>query len=276
MPILCQIVNLSLQSGFVPHSLKQAILKPLLKKASLDHILSNFRSISNLEFVAKLTGKVVANRLVSYLEQNHLDEPLQSAYKKFHSCETALVRVHNDMLCAIDERCCVVLLLLDLSAAFDTVDHNILPQRLHSRFLVRGKALDWFASYLADRTQSVIINNTKLKPYPLECGVPQGSILEPILYLLYTSPLADILKHHNMCYHLYADDTQRYVSFVTNDDNALNSSITKIENCLSDINLWMTANKLKLNKSKTDLIYLYSRHNPQTSFVMLELYLIVL
>ena len=111
----------------MPHSLNQAILKPLLKKASLDHeILSNFRPISNLKFVAKLFVKVVANRLVSYLEQNHLDEPLQSAYKKFHSCETALVRVQNDMLCAIDKRCCVALLLLDLSAAFDTVDHNIL------------------------------------------------------------------------------------------------------------------------------------------------------
>ena len=245
-----------MESGCVPHNLKQAILKPLLKKASLDHeILSNFRPISNLKFVGKLTGKVVLNRLVSYLEQNHLDEPLQSAYKKFHSCETALVRVHNDMLCAIDKRCCVALLLLDLTAVFDTVDHKILLQRLHSRFSVRGKALDWFASNLADRTQSVIINSTKSKPYPLECGVPQGSILGPILYLLYTSPLAEILKHHNMCYHLYADDTQMYVSSATNDDNSLNSSITKIENCLSDL---------------IYLIYLYSRHNPQTSLPSIQ------
>ena len=90
------------------------------------------------------------------------------------------------------------------------------------------------------------------------------------LYLLYTSPLAEILKHHNMCYHLYANDTQIYVSFATNDDNSPNSSITKIENCLSDINLWMTANKLKLNKSKTDLIYIYSRNNPQTSLPSIQ------
>ena len=168
----------------------------------MDHeILSNFRPIPNLKFVAKLTGKVIANRLVSYLEQNHLDEPLQSAYKKFHSCETALVRVQNDMLCAIDKRCCVVLLLLDLSAAFNTVDHSILLQRLHSRFSLRGKALDWFASYLADRTQSVVINSTKSKPYPLECGVPQGSILGRILYLLYTSIIDRPTVRQEIDYH---------------------------------------------------------------------------
>ena len=93
--------------------------------------------------------------------------------------------------------------------------------------------------------------------------------IEPILYLLYTSPLVDILKHHNVCYPLYADDTQLYVCFATNDDNSLNNSITKIENCLSDINLW-TVNKVKLNNSKTDLIYLYSRHNPQTSLPSIQ------
>ena len=93
--------------------------------------------------------------------------------------------------------------------------------------------------------------------------------IEPILYLLYTSPLVDILKHQNVCHPLYADDTQLYVCFATNDDNSPNNSITKIENCLSDINLW-TVNKVKLNNSKTDLIYLYSRHNPQTSLPSIQ------
>ncbi|KAK2560484.1 putative RNA-directed DNA polymerase from transposon BS [Acropora cervicornis] len=174
--------------------------------------------------------------MVSYLEQNHLDEPVQSTSKKFHSCDTALVRMHHDMLSAIDKRCCVALLLLDLSATSDTVDHNILLQRVRSRFSVRG--LDWFASYLADRTRSAIINNAKSNTYPLEYGVPQGSKLGPIVYLSYISPLTDILKHHNMCYqepvlgswcyYVYADDSQMDVSFATNDDNCLNSSITKI------------------------------------------------
>ena len=103
--------------------------------------------------------------------------------KRLHSCETALVRGHNDMLCVIKKRCCVALLLLDLRAAFDTVDNNNLLQRLYPRFSVRGKVLDGFSSYLADRTQSVIINNAKSKLYPLECGVTQGSILG--LYPLY-------------------------------------------------------------------------------------------
>ena len=92
-----------------------------------------------------------------YLEENNLNEPLQSAYKQYHSCETALVRVQNDILLSIDNQQCVVLLLLDLSAAFDTVDHGILLQRLSTNFGIKGKALDWFTSYLTDRSQFVSI-----------------------------------------------------------------------------------------------------------------------
>ena len=126
--------------------------------------------------------------MVSYLEQNHLDEPVQSASKKFHSCETALVRMHHDMLSAIDKRCCLALLLLDLSTASDTVDHNILLQRLRSRFSVRGKALDWFASYLADRTKSAIINNAKSNTYSLECGHHKDRYWD-LYYTFHTSHL---------------------------------------------------------------------------------------
>ena len=111
LPTLCRIVNLQLspESGYVPPSLKTAVLLPLLKKSSLDNeILSNYRSISNLKVISKLIDKVVTVRLQDYLESNQLNEPLQSAYKRFHSCETALVRVHNDILRAIDDRHCVV------------------------------------------------------------------------------------------------------------------------------------------------------------------------
>ena len=114
-------------------------------------ILSNYRPISNLKVISKIIEKVVAVRLQDYLESNQLNEPLQSAYKLFHSCETALVRVHNDILRAIDDRHCVILLLLDLSAAFDTVDHDILLTRLKSKFSICGTALEWFRSYLTKK-----------------------------------------------------------------------------------------------------------------------------
>ena len=127
---------MSLQSGHFPPSLKTAVLSPPLKKANLDHeVLANYRPISNLKVISKIIEKVVAERVQKYLEANQLTEPLQSAYKPFHSCETALVRVHNDILVATDKRYCVMLLLLHLSAAFDTVDHDILLTRLHSNTL---------------------------------------------------------------------------------------------------------------------------------------------
>ena len=144
---------MSLESGHFLSSLKTAVLSPLLTKANLDHeVLANYRPISDLKVISKIIEKVVAVRLQKYLEANQLNEPRQSAYKPFHSCETALVRVHNDILVAIDKRHCVMLLLLDLSVAFDTVDHDILLTRLHSKYSISGIALDWFCSYLTNRS----------------------------------------------------------------------------------------------------------------------------
>ena len=127
LPTLCKVVNLSLESGYLPSSLKTAVLTPLLKKPSLDHeIVRNYIPTSNLTVVSKIIEKVLAVRFNEYMPSTHLQEPLQLAYKPFHSCATALSRVYNDVMRAIDNRQCLILFLLDLSAAFDTVAHEIL------------------------------------------------------------------------------------------------------------------------------------------------------
>ena len=161
---------------------------PLLKKTNLDtEDFKNFRPVTNLPFVSKLIEKSVAVQLVQYIDDNNFDEKLQSAYKKLHSTETALLRIHDDILRTVDRGCTVVSLLLDLSAAFDTVDHGLLLPRLNTRFGVKGKVLAWFKSYLTDRSQFVSINGSNSSHSDLMFGVPQGSVLGPILYLLYVS-----------------------------------------------------------------------------------------
>ena len=199
LPVITDIVNLSLENASVPTAFKQAVVDPILKKDSLDHeIFKNFRPISNFSFISKATEKVVAERLNCHLENANLHETFQSAYKKGYSTETAPTHIHNDILCAIDDNECVILVLLDLSAAFDTVDHNILIERQKHRFGITRKALTWIKSYLCERTQFVKIGSKRSNNHKLCCGVPQSSVLGPILYSMYTAPLADVISKHGM------------------------------------------------------------------------------
>ena len=147
-------------------------------------------------------------------------------------------------------------------AAFDTVDHLILLNRLGNRFGICGWALAWFKSYLSDRFHLVSIRGARSATRPLSCAVPQGSVLGPILYLLSTSPLGDIIRRYNMGFHFYAHDTQLYLSFSSLDGDDKVSSVAQIESCVRDIDLWMARNKLKLNRDKTELLVIGSKHRP--------------
>ena len=189
----------------------------------------------------------------------------QSAYREGHSVETALVRVHNDIMRVFDDKKSVILVLLDLSAAFDTVDHDRLLAVLNSRIGITGAALGWFESYLKGRTQHVAIKNVQSSMTKLKCGVPQGSVLGPVLFTTYLLPLGDILRKFGAQFHCYADDTQLYIPFSQNDNSCLGS----IEECVSEIQIWMKANFLKLNAEKTEkwlfcLLHILPRHGRMT------------
>jgi hypothetical protein len=240
-----------LSNARVPVNFKRAVIRPLLKKPDLDKdILKNYRPVSNLPFISKLLERIVASRLDTHLSEHGLLDTYQSAYRKHHSTETALLKVVNDIIEDLDKGSNVALVLLDLSAAFDTIDHNILLKRLSHSYGITDNALSWLRSYLTERKQCVSIDSMTSKDITLEFGVPQGSVLGPKAFSMYTLPLGNILRHHGASYHIYADDTQYYVKINSN----WASTLTQIENCISDVNEWMNHNFLKLNQDKTEFI----------------------
>uniref|UniRef100_A0A3Q3R0V1 Reverse transcriptase domain-containing protein n=1 Tax=Monopterus albus TaxID=43700 RepID=A0A3Q3R0V1_MONAL len=185
-PTLVNLINGSLRSGLVPTALKHAIVRPLLKKVNLDPAdPANFHPISLLPFLAKVMEKVVLTQLQSHLEGLDIADKFQSGFKARHSTESALLRVHNDIAMALDAKHPIILALLDLSAAFDTVDHAVLLSTLEHLVGLRGTVLNWFSSFLRDRTFSVIIDEFSSDTVQLTSGIPQGSTLEPLLFSLY-------------------------------------------------------------------------------------------
>ena len=157
----------------------------------------------------------------------------------------------DDINLNIDNGKVTALTLLDLSAAFDTIDHDILITRLSTWYGISGTALSWFTSCLTDRQQAIKIGNCFSDMLPTSCGVPQGSVLGPLLFTLYTTPLSSVIQSHNLDHHLYADDTQIYVSLTTPDTCR---SLNQLRDCLQDVSLWMKNSKLKLNADKTEFL----------------------
>ena len=253
--LITKLINSSLESSYVPRLFKSSHVKPLLKKPGLDtNELKNYRPVSNLPFVSKVLEKVVDVQIEQHLSENKLHELHQSAYRKFHPTETALLKVQNDTLKSLDMGNITILVLLDLSAAFDTIDHGILLRLLEQHFYISGKPLAWMKSYLTDRHQSVYINNVLSDPVLMKYSVPRGSVLGPKNYVMYTKPVGTICRRQDLDHHFYADDSQLYLSFQPNDHVSRDEAVRRVELCLNDITRWMNHNMLKLNADKTELI----------------------
>ena len=238
---------------------KTALVTPLLKKQGLELSFPNYRPVSNLSFVSKLVERASVNQLTSHMEQNFPLPSHQSAYRSFHSTETALIKVQSDILLNMDSQKLTLLVMLDLSAAFDTIDHTVMIETLDHETGTTGVALDWFASYLKGRTQKVQISGSHSRDYHLRYGVPLGSCLGPLLFTVYAASLFKVLGKHLPEAHGYADDHQLYLAFkpdkVTDEDRALSA----LQDCINDVRQWMLSNKLKINDKKTEFLILGSK-----------------
>jgi len=265
-PFITIIINKSLREGYVPPSQKVAIIRPRLKKQGLDVSLpSNYRPISNLTFLSKLLERVVDVQLSNFLADTKALPLRQSAYRKYHSTETALLKVHSDICSSIDNGNAVLLGLLDLSSAFDTVDYDILLMRLRRSYGIVGVVHAWITSYLQDRTCYVLVNEQISRTITLVCGVPQGSVLGPKLWLLYIGELDNLIAGEGFNYHGYADDTQIYNHCATSAEGTVSLS-NQFAVCVTKLLNWMKSNRLQLNPDKTECIWIRSPHCQFNSF----------
>ena len=209
---ITNIINYSLREGSFPNCFKTANVTPLLKKPNLDRNLKNYRLVSNLSFISKLIEKVVAKQLNNYIDSEGLSNVNQSAYRRLHSTESALLKIQNSIAALMDSGKPVARTLLDLSAAFDTIDYDILFNSLRDWFGVDGTVLSWIKSYLSNRKQKVKLGNSFSDAFSLPYGVPQGSVLGPLLFFLPSIlPLSVISFPISMSPTIYMPMTPKYI-----------------------------------------------------------------
>ena len=247
LPSITSIVNASLQSSAMPANMKSALVHPLQKKLGLALIKKNYRPVSNLSYIPKVIEQAVCSQLTRYIETTGKLKECQSAYRDGHSTETALLKVKTDFLSSIDDKG-----VMCLSVAFGMITHDILLNRLKHHFGVTENVLDWIRSYLTQWEQSEVIADEK-SPITLKQGVPQGSVLGPVLFTLYMSPLGDLCQAHGLTFHGYADDSQNYLFFQSSVKGLREQYIEVLNNCLPNIRIWMQTNFLKLSE-KTEFI----------------------
>lgn len=248
--IFKHIINLSFRKGVFPDKLKLAKVIPVHKSGSKEDI-NNYRPISILPVFSKIMEKAISTRLVNFLENNNLLSNSQFGFRQNRSTESALIQFVNNVYNCLEEKLFVAGVFIDLSKAFDSLDHNILIEKL-KHVGIRGTPLQLFKSYLDSRSQAVYCNSSKSEFKLISKGVPQGSILGPILFLIYINDITRASSKFQFV--IYADDTNLLLA-----DKNINSLYTNLNNELKCIARWVKCNKLKLNVSKTNYMLFQNR-----------------
>lgn len=259
LPVITAIINESIASGTFPDCWKLAVIKPIPKKSNPASV-NDLRPISLLPCLSKILEKVVCIQLIKYLEEHNILPQLQSGFRRGHSTSTALLDVVDNLLLAQDQGMCSVLVLLDFSRAFDSINISLLLSKL-AFYGFTSNSIKWFENYLSNRRQCVELrmadgSSVRSAWQSVPRGVPQGSILGPILFILYS---ADIIKNISHCqFHLYADDLQLYYSFLPRDTRR---AVNYINHDLSCVFQWSHSNSLVLNPKKSKFVLTGSKAN---------------
>ena len=253
------IINLSLSTGIIPDDMKLAKVVPIYKSNGSTEIMKNYRPVSLLPVLSKVLERIVYNRLFDYLIKHEILHTSQYGFQPNLSTELAILELQDRITKILNNNECCVGVFMDLSKAFDTLDHAILLNKL-KHYGVRGIAHDWFRNYLNGRKQYVSIDGVNSVQLSISCGVPQGSILGPLLFLIYINDLATVSEHAITI--LFADDTNTIYKNKSYDvlKQIINTDLQKISD-------WFKANKLALNETKTKFIIFHKSHNkPPSTF----------
>ena len=257
IPTLKILINQSLATGSMD-GVKFSVIDPLLKKCGLDSDeKKNFRPVNNLVFFSKLIERVVSRRLNSHMSSNGLQNDKQFAYKKHHNTEAMMVEMVDEALEGFDDNKCTVIVFLDLSAAFDTIDHEKLLGILSDEIGISGTALKWFRSFITGRTQRVRINNEYSDSLDVLFGTPQGSVLGPEMFSIYVRNQPKVFEKCNFNSSSFADDSNGRKSFAISFQ--YNTLKHDVRTCLEEITKWMNIMFLKINPDKTEILLLFPK-----------------
>ena len=249
--LICRLANLSFSEGVFPDIFKVGQVTPLLKKPGAStNDPANYRPITNSNTIGKILERLAQRRIREHLSLSPNHGTFQSAYRALHSTETAMTRVVNDLLTAVDSGKPSVLLSLHISTTFDTMDHGRLLRRCSEVFGMSGQVCDWLRSYLTGRSSYVSLGQSRSVTVNCTTGVPQGSVLGPLLFTIFTTPVGHLITSFGISYHQYADDTQLYTSI----DPATDSDLSKLSQCASAVTRWHLENGLLLNPAKTEAL----------------------